>query len=149
MKIIKKYDKRTGALVRLPFIQEVLHQPFFKTDVLDKLVKECEVMLSNLFPRTGPSASSVPPSILISEEDGCSSLTSNENKETLEQVPKELAEIEHMENIYTKLTLSALHTLEEIRSGSSTVSIFSLPPLHSKALEEDWKKITAVEQEAK
>ncbi|XP_061376401.1 SPX domain-containing protein 2-like isoform X2 [Gastrolobium bilobum] len=110
VKIIKKYDKRTGALHRLPFIQDVLNQPFFKTDVLNKLVKECEVMLSILFPK---------------------------NEETLEQVPKELADIQNMENTFIKLTTSALHTLKEIRGGSSTVSIYSLPPLHNEALVED------------
>lgn len=145
MKIIKKYDKRTGALVRLPFIQEVLNQPFFKIDVLNKLVKECEAMLSTIFLKKGAPG----PSLSITEEDGGDSMTGNENKETLEEVPKELAEIKHMENIYTKLTLQALRTLEDIRGGSSTVSIFSLPPLHKKDLEEDWKKITALEQAAK
>ncbi|XP_027354676.1 SPX domain-containing protein 2-like [Abrus precatorius] len=126
VKIIKKYDKRTGALLRLPFIQEVLNQPFFKIDVLDKLVKECEVILNFLF--------SNDPCTSISEdfeEDGCGSMDRNENKKTLMHVPKELAEIENMENMFTKLTLSALHTLEAIRGRSSTVSIFSLPPLHN------------------
>lgn len=145
MKIIKKYDKRTGALVRLPFIQEVLRQPFFKIDVLNKLVKESELMLSNIFSKSGASC----PSLSISEEDGCGSMSGSEKKETLEQVPKELAEMEHMENMYTRLTLQALRTLDDIRGGSSTVSIFSLPPLHNKALEEDWKKVTALEQAAK
>ncbi|KAF7830290.1 SPX domain-containing protein 2-like [Senna tora] len=145
VKIIKKYDKRTGALVRLPFIQEVLNQPFFKIDVLNKLVKECEATLGNIFPKRGAPAQS----LSVTEEDGCGSMSGNENKETLEQVPKELAEIEHMENMYTRLTLQALRTLEEIRGGSSTVSVFSLPPLHNKDLEEDWKKITALEQAAK
>ncbi|KAK4277165.1 hypothetical protein QN277_015204 [Acacia crassicarpa] len=147
VKIIKKYDKRTGALVRLPFIQEVLNQPFYKNDVLNKLVKECEVMLSNIFPKSeSPGESSS-----LREEDECGSMTGtgNENKETPKQVPRELAEIEHMENMYTKLTLQALRTLDEIRGGSSTVSIFSLPALHKKFLEEDWKKIAALEQEAK
>uniref|UniRef100_A0A2N9GN82 SPX domain-containing protein n=1 Tax=Fagus sylvatica TaxID=28930 RepID=A0A2N9GN82_FAGSY len=51
VKILKKYDKRTGALIRLPFIQRVLQQPFFTTDVLNKLVKECEGMLDHLFSR--------------------------------------------------------------------------------------------------
>ena len=100
MKIIKKYDKRTGALVRLPFIQEVLNQPFYKTDVLNKLVKECEAMLSDIFPKSDcPGESSC-----LMEEDGCGSMTGteNENKEALEQVPKELAEIEHMENMLTQ-----------------------------------------------
>ena len=124
-KIIKKYDKRTGALLRLPFIQEVLNQPFFKIDVLNKLVKECEVILSILFTNDWSSISE------DFEEDECGSMSGNENKETLMHVPKELDEIENMENTFTKLTLSALRSLEEIRGRSSTVSIFSLPPLHN------------------
>ncbi|KAG5018635.1 hypothetical protein JHK87_014490 [Glycine soja] len=125
VKIIKKYDKRTGALLRLPFIQEVLNQPFFKIDVLNKLVKECEVILSILFNNDWPSISG------DFEEDEYGSTTGNESKATLMHVPKELAEIENMENTFTKLTLSALRSLEEIRGRSSTVSIFSLPPLHN------------------
>ena len=46
------------------------------------------------------------------------------------------------------LTLSALRVLKEIWSGSSTVSMFSLPPLQNRALE-DWKKIPVLEQAAK
>ncbi|KAJ0785283.1 putative SPX domain-containing protein [Helianthus annuus] len=52
VKILKKYDKRTGALLRLPFIQKVLQQPFFTTDLLYKLVKEVETMLDHHFPLT-------------------------------------------------------------------------------------------------
>ncbi|KAM0869762.1 hypothetical protein ACQ4PT_040463 [Festuca glaucescens] len=47
---ILKYDKRTRALVRLPFIQNMLLQPFFTTDLLYQLVKECEAMLDQLLP---------------------------------------------------------------------------------------------------
>ncbi|KAG6503465.1 hypothetical protein ZIOFF_035780 [Zingiber officinale] len=50
VKILKKYDKRTGALIRQPFIEKVLQQPFFTTDLLYKLVKECVAMLDHLFP---------------------------------------------------------------------------------------------------
>ncbi|GFZ08360.1 SPX domain-containing protein 2 [Actinidia rufa] len=49
VKILKKYDKRSGALIRLPFIQKVLQQPFFTTDILNNLVKECETMLDRFF----------------------------------------------------------------------------------------------------
>lgn len=136
VKIIKKYDKRTGALIRLPFIQDVLNQPFFKIDVLNKLVKECEVMLSILFPKSGPLGPSLSTSEVF-EEDACGSVTANENKEALEQVPRDFAEIQNMENVFIKLTTSALDTLKEIRGGSSTVSIYSLPPLHSETLVED------------
>ena len=122
MKIIKKYDKRTGALHRLPFIQEVLNQPFFKIDVLNKLIKECEVILSILFPYDGPSVPSFSTSENFEEDGGCS-MTGNETRETPMHVPEELPEIEDMENVFIKLTFSALCTLEEIRGGSSTVSI--------------------------
>ncbi|KAL5559805.1 hypothetical protein UlMin_036016 [Ulmus minor] len=94
VKITKKHDKRSGApLIRMPFIQSVLQQPFFSIDVLNKLVKECETMLDSIFSE------------------------------------RELAEIQHLENTYVKLTLLALRVLREIRGGSSTVSEFSLPPL--------------------
>ncbi|GAU15099.1 hypothetical protein TSUD_08370 [Trifolium subterraneum] len=130
VKIIKKYDKRTGALLRLPFIQDVLNQPFFKIDVLNKLVKECEVMLSIIFPKSGPLGQSLSTSDVF-DEVARGSTSTDETKETLEHVPKELSEIQNMENIFIKLTTSALDTLKEIRGGSSTVSIYSLPPMHS------------------
>lgn len=50
VKILKKYDKRTGGLLRLPFIQRALRQPFFSTEPLTRLVRECEANLELLFP---------------------------------------------------------------------------------------------------
>ncbi|TYJ30023.1 hypothetical protein E1A91_A06G106200v1 [Gossypium mustelinum] len=143
VKIIKKYDKRSGALVRLPFIQKVLQQPFYRTDVLNELVKECEMVLDRLFSTNEPSA--LPD---VTNEKDHKPDTSSRNNENLLKVPKELAEIKDMENMYMKQTLSALHVLKEIRSGSSTVSVFSLPPLQNRALD-DQKKITVLEQAAK
>ncbi|GKU87254.1 hypothetical protein SLEP1_g1689 [Rubroshorea leprosula] len=143
VKIIKKYDKRSGALIRLPFIQKVLQQPFYKTDVLNKLVKECEMMLDHLFSMNEPSTLQA---IDEKESDSKASVTS---KEGLLSGPKELAEIESMENMYMRLTASALRVLKEIRSGSSTVSMFSLPPWQSNSLEGEWKKIQVLEQAAK
>ncbi|XVE71173.1 hypothetical protein DITRI_Ditri10aG0129500 [Diplodiscus trichospermus] len=148
VKIIKKYDKRSGALVRLPFIQKVLQQPFYRTDVLNKLVKECELVLDYLFPMNDPSASPEATDEKLTNEKECESKTSRRSNQRLLKVPKELAEINNMENMYMKLTLSALFVLKEIRSGSSTVSMFSLPPLQNHALE-DWKNIPVLEQVAK
>ncbi|KAK3009292.1 hypothetical protein RJ639_013142 [Escallonia herrerae] len=147
VKILKKYDKLSGALIRLPFIQKVLQEPFFKTDVLKQLVKECETVLDRLFSmneRSAPSASS-------NGTKGCETRTETENRGRLNKlkVPEELSEIENLESSYVKLTLSALRVLKEIRSGSSTISAFSLPPMHSNELQEVWKKAPAVEQEAK
>lgn len=146
VKILKKYDKRTGALIRLPFIQKVLRQPFFTTDLLYKLVKECESMLDRLFPKNEESVSgdhgneerTVEGKQL---EKGSSSLGRGE-------VP-ELEEIERMESLYMKSTVAALRVLKEIRSGSSTVSVFSLPPMQSSGVEEQWNTVPVLEQAAK
>lgn len=134
VKILKKYDKRTGALIRLPFIQRVLQQPFYTTDLLYKLVKECETMLDQLFP-------------LIEIEATSSSSTRNEDG--LLRGKRQREEIEYMESLYMKSSISALRVLKEIRSKSSTVSEFSLPPLQIKGFDDAWKKIPVLEQVAK
>ncbi|KAG5153047.1 hypothetical protein JHK84_029519 [Glycine max] len=123
LKIIKKHDKKTGALLRSPFIQAVVKQPFYEIDALNKLVKESEVILSILF-NNGPSTS-------ISQDfmqNGFGSMSDKENKETVMQVPEELSEIKNMKNMYMELTLTALHTLEQIRGRSSTLSMFPSSP---------------------
>ncbi|XP_043726270.1 SPX domain-containing protein 1-like [Telopea speciosissima] len=142
VKILKKYDKRTGALIRLPFIQRVLQQPFFTTDLLYMLVKECETMLDSLFPKK---------EAFVPEGDGNEGCDTKPptTKDGMLTGPKELAEIEYMESLYMKSTISALRVLKEIRSGSSTVSVFSLPPLQGNGLEESWNKVPVLEQEAK
>ncbi|XP_030511316.1 SPX domain-containing protein 1-like [Rhodamnia argentea] len=148
VKILKKYDKRTGALMRLPFIQRVLQQPFFTTDMIYKLVKECEKMIDQLFPAHEPPPPAAEPARV--DDEGLDPTTSTStNDDGVLRVPKELAEIEHMESLYMKSTISALRVLKEIRSGSSTVSVFSLPPLQLSSLEETWKKVPLLEQEAK
>lgn len=138
MKIIKKYDKRSGALIRLPFVQSVLQQPFFSTDVLNKLIKECEMMHDHLFPKNESPESL---KVLHVREEG-EPMTATDNRERLLQVPKELAEIEHMESTYVRLTLSALRVLKQIRGTSSTVSMFSLPPLQNNNAVEDTKSVS-------
>lgn len=137
VKILKKYDKRTGALIRLPFIQKVLREPFFTTETLNKLIKECESMLVSLFPK---------PPISGSRDGGANT---NCNDKTLDG-PKDLSEIEYMESLYLRSTMSALRSLKEIRSGSSTVSVFSLPPLQNTGMEESWNKVSSpsIEQTA-
>ncbi|KAK9149644.1 hypothetical protein Scep_008401 [Stephania cephalantha] len=146
VKILKKYEKRTGSLIRLPYIQKVLQEPFYNYDVLNKLVKECELMLDHLFLTKLPS--SYPTEAFDGAEvlDEQSSVT---RKDDLLTGPKELAEIEYIESLYMKSTLSALRTLKEVRKGSSTVSVFSLPPLQSSGVEETWNKIPVLEQVAK
>lgn len=135
MKILKKYDKLSGALIRIPFIQKVLKEPFFETNVLNGLVKECEEILDRLF-SIDQSASSA-----VNDDRSAPSLATDQsssapvNNDNSLRVPEELAEIENMENMYVKQTVSALRVLKEIRSRSSTVSAFSLPPLQNSELE--------------
>ncbi|XVF79839.1 hypothetical protein PTKIN_Ptkin15bG0022200 [Pterospermum kingtungense] len=102
-KILKKYDKRTGGLLRLPFIQKVLQQPFFTTDLVSKLVKECENTIAEVFPV---------------EED----------QERRKEQRREAITIE-TKGIFRN-TVAALLTMQEIRRGSSTYGHFSLPPLN-------------------
>ncbi|KAG6739291.1 hypothetical protein POTOM_056882 [Populus tomentosa] len=145
VKILKKYDKRTGALVRVLFIQRIMQQPFYTTHVLNKLIKECETMLDHIFSGKEPSVS---PQI-TGEISGLDTKTSTESSERSLRVPSELPEIEYMESMYVKLTLSALRVLKDVRSGSSTVSVYSLPPLQINTQEGDWKKVNVLEQAAK
>ncbi|KAL4589770.1 hypothetical protein LXL04_002680 [Taraxacum kok-saghyz] len=136
VKILKKYDKRTGALLRLPFIQKVLQQPFFTTDLLYKLVKECEAMLDRHFPLTDGTGGGDEPTTSGAASEG-------------PLKAKELAELEYMKSLYTKSTISALRALKEIRSKSSTVSVFSLPPMQVSGIDETWNKVPLHEQLAK
>ncbi|KAK8951252.1 SPX domain-containing protein 4 [Platanthera zijinensis] len=50
VKILKKYDKRTGGLLTLPFTRRALRQPFFTIEPLTRLVHVCEANLELLFP---------------------------------------------------------------------------------------------------
>jgi hypothetical protein len=149
VKILKKYDKRTGALIRLPFIQKVLQQPFFTTDLLYKLVKQCETMLEQLMPTSKPT---------VSCEDG--KVDSNDQEKPAKPTSSlvngsgipDLDELEYMEGMYMKSTVAALRSLKEIRGKSSTVSMFSLPPLQGNNAPEEpdkWNKIPVIEQAAK
>ncbi|KAG6521827.1 hypothetical protein ZIOFF_018960 [Zingiber officinale] len=110
VKILKKYDKRTGALIRQPFIEKVLQQPFFTTDLLYKLVKECVAMLDHLFPSNNLSISA--------ECDGQNGVP--KPAQSGGRVP-ELEEIKYMQSLYMKSTVAALRSLKQIRSKSSTV----------------------------
>ncbi|KAJ4955954.1 hypothetical protein NE237_012737 [Protea cynaroides] len=100
-KILKKYDKRTGGLLRLPFIQKVLRQPFFTTDLVSKLVKECENTINDVFPAA----------------------------EEAERIGEREAAFVPEQSIFRN-TVAALVTIQELRRGSSTYSEFSLPPLN-------------------
>jgi hypothetical protein len=122
VKILKKHDKRTGAVLRLPFIQSVLLQPFFTTELLSKLVRECENNLHSLFP--------VSPIESICTEFGeeSSEFASLADEYTRNEQGPSFIPGEAVETIY-RSTVVALRTIREIRH-SSTRSMFSLPPIN-------------------
>ncbi|KAI3743631.1 hypothetical protein L1987_61341 [Smallanthus sonchifolius] len=146
VKILKKHDKLSGALLRVPFIQKVLNEPFYDTNTLNGLVKKCETMLVRIFSIDKQRLSSTSTSTGEKEDE-----LSNEHKEDcFIKVPEELVDIKSMKNTYMKRTLLAIEILKEIRSRSSTVSMFSLPPIQqSRKMEEVWKKNPTVEEVAK
>ncbi|KAF0922477.1 hypothetical protein E2562_037261 [Oryza meyeriana var. granulata] len=98
-KILKKYDKRTGGVLRLPVIAGVLQQPFYATELLSKLVRDCEAIMDAVFPRLPASA--------IREREALAAA----------------------EQSIFRNTVAALLTMQEVRSGSSTYGHFSLPPM--------------------
>ncbi|KAJ1256243.1 hypothetical protein BS78_K056600 [Paspalum vaginatum] len=103
-KILKKYDKRTGRLLRLPFIEKkVLGQPFFATELISRLVHECEATMEAVFKasRAHHAGASAGPRLAAAEQ-----------------------------GIFRN-TVAALVTMGELRSGSSTYGHFSLPPMAS------------------
>jgi hypothetical protein len=106
VKILKKHDKRTGAVLRLPFIRRVLLQPFFSTELLSQLVKECNNLLSTFPP---------PPPL-----DSIEAIEGDAQEQLYPTGPA-------AEGIF-KSTVAALRTIQEMRKGSSTVSAQSLPP---------------------
>lgn len=101
-KILKKYDKRTGRLLRLPFIGKVLRQPFFATELISRLVRDCEATMEAVFEEasTGHARSSAGTAPVASARQGI-----------------------------FRNTVAALVTMGELRSGSSTYGHFSLPPM--------------------
>jgi len=48
-KILKKYDRKTGGLGRLPFLQKILEHPFLSTDLISELVRECENIIDEAY----------------------------------------------------------------------------------------------------
>ncbi|KAG0625234.1 hypothetical protein M758_2G038800 [Ceratodon purpureus] len=114
VKILKKHDKRTGAVLRLPFIRRVLLQPFFSTELLSQLVQECEKLLST-FP---------PPPIQESIDVELAAGAGEAQSE-----PQDLSyPTDNAAGGIFKSTVAALRTIQEMRKKSSTVSAQSLPP---------------------
>lgn len=109
-KILKKYDKRTGARLRLAVIETVLVQPFFTAEAVSLMVRECEAMMEAVFP-TAP---------------GEGQAAARRDREALVAAEQRIF----------RNTVSALLAMQDVRSGSSTRGRHSLPPLNLP--DSDW-----------
>uniref|UniRef100_A0A0D9VV46 SPX domain-containing protein n=1 Tax=Leersia perrieri TaxID=77586 RepID=A0A0D9VV46_9ORYZ len=117
-KILKKHDKRTGGVLRLrlPAIiaaaaAGVHHPPFYATDVLSSLVRDCEAIMDAVFPAADHQE----------REAGLAAA----------------AGVAGADQSIFRNTVAALLTMQEVRSGSSTYGHFSLPPM-TPLPESDW-----------
>jgi hypothetical protein len=54
VKILKKYNKRTGAGLLLPGIATLQEKAFFKTETVSQMVRGCEAMLEAAIPAVTP-----------------------------------------------------------------------------------------------
>ncbi|KAG6415709.1 hypothetical protein SASPL_123123 [Salvia splendens] len=113
IKILKKYDKRTGELLSLPFTQLAVHQPFFMTEPVTRLVRECEENLELLFPQ---EAEVVESTSIVQKQKADTPNASSELK---------LAPGEETVDIY-RSTLAAIKAIKCLKKASSTYNPLSL-----------------------
>ncbi|KAH7692522.1 SPX domain-containing protein [Dioscorea alata] len=111
VKILKKYDKRTGGVLRQPFTQRVLHEPFFTTEPVTRLVSECEANLEVLFPQEAEVVESAPPEAKDEHDD-----TNNSEPLSVEEETMEVFRSVH----------AGLKLIQILRNPSSTYSPLSL-----------------------
>lgn len=112
IKILKKYDKRTGGLLQLPFTQLVLNQPFFTTEPLTRLVHECEANLELLFPLEEEVVQSA------NEATDSSGATSSPHREDTTDIYRS--------------TLAAMKTIQGLKKESSTENPLSFRSIFGK-----------------
>lgn len=113
VKIVKKHDRLTGAWLRMSFIPAVLRQPFYNTEILSRLVTDCESDLLSLFPSCSGETADCPPA----KETQLDSAFLDDgvfNEEILRRI--------------CKSTMTALKVIRNMARGSSTYSVYSMPP---------------------
>ncbi|CAA3009126.1 SPX domain-containing 4 [Olea europaea subsp. europaea] len=120
LKILKKYDKRTRGLLRLPYTQLAVHQPFFTTEPLTRLVHECEENLELLFPQEAEVVEST--SIAQDKTDIIPRSPSIDCLETTLSLGEETVDI-------YRSTLAAIRAIKGLKKASSTYNPLSFSTL--------------------
>ncbi|CAI9777400.1 unnamed protein product [Fraxinus pennsylvanica] len=134
LKILKKYDKRTGGLLRLPFTQLAVHQPFFTTEPLTRLVHECEENLELLFPLEAEVVEST--SVAQDQMDTVPSNSSNDCLETTLSLGEETVDI-------YRSTLAAMRAIKGLKKASSTCNPLSFSSLFGNLDNDNTGTVTA------
>lgn len=133
VKILKKYDKRTGGLLRLPFTQLALRQPSFSTEPLTRLVRECEANLELLFPLEAEIIESTPTSQDKTEQP-------QNNSANMSETPSNLDD----ETMYIyRSTLAAMRAIRGLQKASSTYNPLSFSSLVRSREDDETGAITA------
>ncbi|KAE8021718.1 hypothetical protein FH972_007584 [Carpinus fangiana] len=117
VKILKKYDKRTGGLLRLPFTQFALRQPFFTTEHVTRLVRGCEEKLELLFPLEAEVIESNSCAQDQSKPPPCNA--TNISPETSSTLGEESVDL-------YRGTLAAMKAIKGLQKASSTSNPWSL-----------------------
>ncbi|KAF3662550.1 SPX domain-containing protein 4 [Capsicum annuum] len=139
VKILKKYDKRTGGLLRLPFTQVALHQPIFTTEPLTRLVRECEDNLEVLFPLEAEVVELAAPA---GEQVGAtSSYASNVLPDTT------FPPVEENGDIY-RSTLAAIKAIQGLKKASSTYNPLSFSSISGNQDNDSPGAITAEDSDS-
>ncbi|KAF5457120.1 hypothetical protein F2P56_021250 [Juglans regia] len=134
VKILKKYDKRTGGLLCLPFTQLALDQPFFTTETLTRLVHECDENLELLFPLVAEVIESNPCTKELSSPPP--SNAANISPKT----PSTLAE--ETVDLY-RSTIAAMKAIRGLQKASSTSNPMSFSSLYRNREDESNGAVTA------
>ncbi|KAH7532671.1 hypothetical protein FEM48_Zijuj04G0046800 [Ziziphus jujuba var. spinosa] len=134
VKILKKYDKRTGGLLCLPFTQLALHQPFFTIEPLTRLVRECEANIEILFPLEAEVIEATP-----TTQDKLDQPL-NDTANTLSKTPSNLGE--ETVDIY-RGTLAAMRAIKGLQKASSTYNPLSISSLIRNQDDEGTGAVTA------
>ncbi|XP_071731056.1 SPX domain-containing protein 4-like [Rutidosis leptorrhynchoides] len=117
IKILKKYDKRTGGLLRVQFTQLALRQPFFTTEPLTRLVVECEENLELLFPLeeevVESSSDTITPPLSINEG------TSDVYRRTVDAI-KTIKGLKKESSTFNPLSFASIFGNQDIDTGAIT-----------------------------
>lgn len=134
IKILKKYDKKTGGLLCLPFTQLVLRQPFSTTEPLTRLVHECEENLELLFPLQEEVIQSTP-------------LPEHQSRIPVDNATNVLPEASSTlgaENLHVyRSTLAAMRAITGLQKASSTCNPLSFSSLFSNQDADSTGAVTA------